>query len=162
MATIATRPAIHIPTRSMLAALAVALLGIGVIVGYLTAPAGGAPAAGQVSAQVAADNAFVDEWLDVSMHGTQADIEALLRPNVKYRDNAGESFDGAPILASMIALARTNGTVWTRTTDVARAGNVLFWSQKWVANDDPVGTEYTWTVRLDPEGRMVFIWQQYR
>jgi hypothetical protein len=110
--------------------------------------------------QVTADNALVDRWVDLQASGSQADVEAMLRPNFRMASsNPAMAVQNPTGMWALILDGRRFNLVQARTTDVTRVGDVLFWGG---SMEDPSPSaaiqDYTWTVRVDPEGRFVNAW----
>lgn len=162
MATIAAKPAVHLPAGVIVTVALVTGLVTGLVIGYVSAPRVESPA-GAAAAQIAADNAWVDRFYEAGEGGDKAAIEAMLRPNAKLRSSVGDVWIGSDMIADAYATGLgTEHSRIERTSDVTRMGDILFWAYRWYI-DDPGVTgfeDHTWTVRLDAEGRIVTIWDQ--
>lgn len=153
-----TKGTSHLPTPVLLVGIGIIGLVVGLIVGFAAASATQAPStAAPTNAQVVADNALVDRWMEVQNGGDRADVEAMLRPNFRYQDNIGLSQRTAAGMWAQILDSRNFGDVHERTTDVYRIGDVLFWGARYTTREGAVHA-YTWMLRLDQEGRFVNAW----
>jgi hypothetical protein len=141
--------------------VAVVALIAGLALGYVVAPRQ-APAAGS-AAQVAADNALVDQWNTVQNTGTREQFDAMVRPTVHFASTYGAAFtySTADPLWLIIEHARTvDKFVHTRTSDVSRYGNVIVWSGTWYATPTPSSlTQYVRMVWLDKNGKFLNIYE---
>jgi hypothetical protein len=156
MATATASRPVHVSTPVLVTLVALIGIGGGLLLGYALGTGAGTASAGPST--VAADNTLVDDMLTTFETGTRADVEALLLPTFRYETTSGEGSRNGAGMWAMLEAWRTSMVRGVRTSDVTRNGDVLFWGGRFEATDGTVvGTDFTWTVRVTPDGRIVSI-----
>lgn len=145
----ASRP-VRMPTTLLVVLTAVVGIAAGGLLGYGLAArswtSGPTPA-------VVADNATVDALFDTMATGSVSEIEGLLLPTFTFTSTSVEPTKNATGMRIAVTDWQGAGVRPVRTTDVARADDVLFVGGRYeYADGTPIDAPFTWTIRLAVDG----------